>query len=182
MDHENAYMLMMDALDGELVDDRKENLEAHLRACPACNQEWQALQAVDMLFRQTPAVAPPADFAERTMARLSNSRMRIWTLGALYGVLLLGGALPMLLGLMIYNQLGATLSEPTLWATLWQSLSGMFQVAITVIGAGLRGAGEFVVQQPAVVGLLLVMVGLVSLWGGVLQHLVFQPQPVRSQV
>lgn len=182
MDHENAYMLMMDALDGELTDNRKENLEAHLRACPTCNREWQALLAVEMLFRQTPAVAPPADFAQRTLARLPNARMRVWTLSAVYALLLLGGTLPMLLGFWIYSQLGPTLSEPSLWLTLWQSLNSMFQVVITVIGAGLRGAGEFVVQQPAVVGWLLVLVGLVSLWSGVLQQLVLQPQQAQSRV
>lgn len=182
MDHENAYMLMMDALDGELADDRQENLETHLRACSTCNREWQALLAIDLLFRQTPAVAPAADFAQRTLARLPNARMRVWTLSVLYGLLLLGGTLPMLLGFWIYSELGPTLSEPTLWLTLWQSLSGIFQVVVTVIGAGLRGAGEFVVQQPAVVGWLLVLVGLVALWGGVLQQLVFQPQTVQSRV
>lgn len=182
MDHENAYTLMMDALDGELTENRKESLEAHLRACPTCNREWQALLAIDLLFRQTPAVVPPPDFARRTLARLPNARMRVWTLAALYALLLLGGTLPMLLGLWIYNQLGSTLSEPTLWLTLWQSLSGMFQVAVTVIGAGLRGAGEFVVQHPAVLGWSLVLVGLVSLWGGVLQQFVLQPQPAQSRV
>jgi anti-sigma factor RsiW len=182
MDHENAYMLMMDALDGELADDRQEKLEVHLRACPACNREWQALLAIDMLFRQTPAVAPAADFAQRTLARLPNSRMRVWTMSALYTLLLLGGTLPMLVGLWIYNRLGPTLSEPSLWQTLWQSLQNMFQVALTVIGAVLQGAGEFVVQQPAVVGWLLVLVGLVSLWGGVFQHLVLQPQRMQSSV
>ena len=182
MDHENAYMLMMDALDGEIADDRQEKLEVHLRACPTCNREWQALLAIDLLFRQTPAVAPAADFAQRTLARLPNSRMRVWTMSVLYTLLLLGGTLPMLLGLWIYNRLGPTLSEPTLWRTLWQSLSGMFQVAITVLGAGLRGAGEFVVQQPAIVGWLLVLVGLVSLWGGVFQQFVLQPQPVQSRM
>lgn len=181
MDHENAYMLMMDALDGDLVDNRREDLEVHLRACPTCNREWQALLAVEMLFRQTPAVAPPPDFARHTLARLSNARIRVWTLSGLYALLLLGGTLPMLLGLWLYNAVGPTLSEPTLWMTLWQSLSGMLQVAFTVIGAGLRGAGEFVVQQPAIVGWLLVLVGLVSLWGGVLQQLILQPQQVQSR-
>ncbi|MCB9421646.1 MAG: zf-HC2 domain-containing protein [Ardenticatenaceae bacterium] len=175
-------MLMMDALDGELADFHQEMLEAHLRACPSCNREWQALLAVDLLFRQTPAVAPAADFAQRTLARLPNSRMRVWTMSALYTLLLLGGTLPMLLGLWIYNRLGSTLSEPALWRTLWQSLSGMFQVAITVIGAGLRGAGEFVVQQPAIVGWLLVLVGVVSLWGGVFQQFVLQPQPAQNRL
>ena len=39
MEHENAYTLMMDALDGELAGDHKEDLEAHLRACPTCTRE-----------------------------------------------------------------------------------------------------------------------------------------------
>jgi anti-sigma factor RsiW len=182
MKHEDAYILMMDALDGELADSHKDDLEAHLRACPACDREWQVLLAIDMLFRHTPALAPAAGFTQRTLARLPNRQYRVWTISTIYVLLLLGGALPMLVGLWVYNQFGTALSEPSLWRTLSQAVGQTLQVVGTVLGALVAGAGEFVVQQPAVLGWLLVIVGLVSLWSGVFQQLVLRPtigQPSR---
>ena len=84
MEHENAYTLMMDALDGELAGDHKEDLEAHLRACPTCTREWQALLAIDTLFKQTPALSPAIGFTQRTLARLPNRKYRVWSISALY--------------------------------------------------------------------------------------------------
>ena len=46
-------------------------------------------------------------------------------------------------------------------------------------GALLAGAGRFVVEQPAVVGLIILLAGFVLLWGGVLQRLLAQPAPIR---
>ncbi|MCP4429058.1 MAG: hypothetical protein GY803_31620 [Chloroflexi bacterium] len=184
MEHEKIYSLMMDALDGELAANHKPELEAHLRACPPCMREWQALLAIDTLFRQTPALAPAAGFTQRTLARLPRQRYRIWMISVMYAALLMGGALPMLIGFWIYNRVGAALTEPTLWQTLGQAISQIFQVAGTILSALLSGAGEFVIQQPAVVGWLLVMIGLVSLWSGMFQQLVAQPlvtQPVAVQ-
>ena len=182
MEHENAYLLMMDALDGELAAGNKHELEVHLRACPACAREWQALLAIEMLFRQTPALAPAAGFTQRTLARLPNHRYRVWAISTMYVMLLSGGALPILIGVWAYNNLGPLLNEPSLWRTLWQSVAQNLQVAGTVLNALLSGAGEFVVQQPAVVGWLLVLMGIVSLWSGVFQQFIVQPRRVNGRV
>ncbi len=181
MEHENIYMLMMDALDGELAENGKHDLEVHLRACPSCMHEWQAVLAIDTLFRQTPALAPAAGFAQRTLARLPNRRYRVWTISIMYVALLLGGALPMLAGIWIYSQLDTALTEPALWQTIWQAISQVFQVAGTVLRALVSGAGEFVIQQPAVVGWLLVMVGLISLWSGLFRQLIVQPAMINPR-
>ncbi|HEX6384541.1 MAG TPA: zf-HC2 domain-containing protein, partial [Anaerolineae bacterium] len=98
MEHDEIYTMMMDALDGELSASNRIELESHLRACPPCAREWQALLAIDMLFRQTPALRPAADFAQRTLARLPNRRYRIWAIMAVYVLLLLSGMLPLFLG------------------------------------------------------------------------------------
>ncbi len=179
MDHEDFYPLMMDALDGELADAPRDDLEAHLRACPPCQREWQALLAMDMLFRQTPALAPAAGFAQRTLARLPNRRYRVWMIGVMYGALLLGGTLPMLIGIWIYSKAGTAVTEPTLWRTVWQAINQTAHVVGTVLNALLSGAGEYVAQQPAIVGWLLVMIGAVSLWSGMFRQLVAQPTLVQ---
>ena len=54
-------------------------------------------------------------------------------------------------------------------------------VAATVVGALFAGAGRFVVEQPTVVGWLIVLAGFVFLWGGVFQRLLAQPAAVESR-
>ncbi len=180
MEHEHAYTLMMDTLDGELVAEQQRALEVHLRACPSCAREWQAILAIDRLFRQTPALAPAAGFTQRTLARLPNHKYRVWTISSLYVALLLVGALPMLVGFWAYNQFGPVLSEPGLWLNLWQTAGEAIQVAVTVVSALLIGAGEFIVQEPSVLGWLLVLAGIVSLWGGMFRQLIVQPRQMSG--
>jgi len=174
MEHEETYLLMMDALDGELAEAQNVELEAHLRACPSCLQEWQALLAVHTLLQQTPALSPAVDFAQRTLARLPNRRVRIWTLTAIYVLLLLGGILPLALGIWFVFLLRPVLSEPTILSSISQSIGQALQVMGTIAGALLAGLGEMIVQQPAIVGWLLVLLGIISIWGGVSRQLIFQ--------
>jgi len=174
MEHEETYLLMMDALDGELAEAQNVELEAHLRACPSCLQEWQALLAVHTLLQQTPALSPAVDFAQRTLARLPNRRVRIWTLTAIYVLLLLGGILPLALGIWLVFLLRPVLSEPTILSSISQSIGQALQVMGTVAAALLAGLGEMIVQQPAIVGWLLVLLGIISIWGGVSRQLIFQ--------
>lgn len=177
MEHEETYLLMMDALDGELVESDHVELEAHLRACPSCRQEWQALLAVHTLLQQTPALSPAVDFAQRTLARLPNRRVRLWALTSIYALLLLGGILPIALGVWLAFILRPVLSEPTILSSISQSIGQALQVMGTIATALLAGLGEMIVQQPAIVGWLLVLLGIISVWGGVSRQLIFQPNP-----
>ncbi|MFQ5436111.1 MAG: anti-sigma factor family protein, partial [Anaerolineae bacterium] len=128
MDHDDTYALMMDALDGELATDGKLELEAHLRACPECHEEWRALLAVDQLFRQTPAISPAAGFTQRTLARLPNRKYRVWALGTIYALLLLAGAMPMMIGGWAITRLGPVVNQPVLVRSLLRSIEQMAQV------------------------------------------------------
>jgi len=171
MEHEEVFTLMMDALDGELANNSKHDLEAHLRACPECSREWHALLAIDRLFRNTPALSPAAGFAHRTIALLPNRRVRIWAISAIYGLVLLSGIIPLLLGILAISKLGPILSQPALVQSLLQSLQTTLHVAGTILSALLNSAGEMILQQPTLIGWLLVMVGIVFLWGGVYRQL-----------
>ncbi|MBK8987943.1 MAG: zf-HC2 domain-containing protein [Chloroflexi bacterium] len=179
MEHEETYLLMMEALDGELVDSDQVELEAHLRACPSCQQEWQALLAVHTLLQQAPALSPAVDFAQRTLARLPNRRTRVWALTAVYILLLLGGVLPIALGIWLAFVMRPILSEPTILSSISQSIGQAWQVMGTIAAALLSGLGQVIVQQPALLGWLLVLLGIVSVWGGVSRQLIFQPNPQR---
>lgn len=179
MEHEERILtLMMDALDGELSAAEQIELETQLEAHPLYMQEWQALQAIDTLFRQTPALMPAADFAQRTIARLPNRRVRVWVLSVVYGLLLISGALPLLLGLWVFTRLDSLLAEPALMGSLFQLLGESLQIAGTLLRAVASGIGAFVVAQPVVLGWLLVMVGVIFVWGGVYRQLVAQSEQI----
>lgn len=177
---ERIYMLMMDALDGELSAAEHDELQSHLRTRPALMREWQALHTIDTLLRSTPALQPAADFTQRTIARLPNHRARIRVISVVYVLLLLSGILPLLLGLWVINRLGAVLSEPALLGGFGQVVYNGLQVAGAVVRALFSSVGEFVTQQPAVLGLLLVMVGVVFVWSGVYRQLVGQSRQISN--
>ncbi len=182
MEHEERfYTMMMDALDDKLAPGEQAELETHLRTCTDCTQEWRALVAIEMLFRQTPMLMPAVDFAERTLARLPNRRTRRMALGAIYTILLLSGIFPLLIGVFLAIRYAPILSQPALLGGIWASVSGIGRAFATVIGALFAGAGHLVIEQPAVIGWFIVLAGLVFLWGGVFQRLLVQPLDASSR-
>lgn len=178
MEEERLYALMMDVLDGESTEDEREELYAYLEVRPSLRREWQAMVAIDTLFRQTPALSPAAGFTQRTLARLPDRRLRIWAISVVYLLLLLSGVLPLLLGIWAFTALRPLVAQPDLVNSLLQAADKTVQVVGTVLSALLNGLGEFVVQQPAIFGWLLVMVGVVVLWSGVYRQLVSQPNRI----
>ncbi len=161
MEHEERYYtMMMSALDDELPAAERDELMAHLGVCNDCGREWRALLAIDMLFRQTPLLMPAVDFATRTLGLLPDRRVRVRALGALYGFLLLCGLVPLLLGVFLAARYASILSQPSLLSHVWAALAGAGRVATTVVGALFDGAGRFVVEQPVVIGWLIVLAGL----------------------
>lgn len=178
---ENYYVMMMDALDGELAETARNELEAHLRACPACLREWNALLAIETLFRQAPMLSPAADFATRTIALLPNRRLRAWALAAVYVALLLGGLIPLaVVGLLVARYL-PLLQNPALLGHIWDQIVNVARVGSTVVNAILAGTGRFLLEQPVYIGWMIVLAGLVFLWGGIYQRLVLQPATTGSR-
>jgi anti-sigma factor RsiW len=167
---------MMDALDGELAEAQYTQLQSHLRGCPSCQREWQALTAIDQLLREAPMLAPAVGFTQRTLARLPSRRYRAWLLGAIYAVLLCSGALPLLVGVWATRRYGAIIGEPGVLRSLLESLTHTLGVMGTVAAALLKGMGQFVLENPTILGWLFVMVGAVVLWGGVYGQLLNVPQ------
>ncbi|HEX6383231.1 MAG TPA: hypothetical protein VF177_01045, partial [Anaerolineae bacterium] len=96
-----------------------------------------------------------------------------------YVLLLLSGMLPLFLGAWAVSRFGPMVTEPTMVRNLLESLDKGLQVAGTVLRALLSAVGEFVVQQPSVLGWLLVMAGVVFLWSGVYRQLVSQPRQIQ---
>lgn len=177
MEHEEIGPLMMEALDGELSEDRQRDMEAHLQSCETCTREWQTIQAVHQLFLQAPLLSPAADFTQRTLARLPNRRLRIYVTGSIYGLLLVSGVVPLLVFVWLALQFGPALNQPAFVDGLLQAGGQVVQLGQAVLGAcwqGLGTVGELMGQQPAILGTLFVMIGVVFLWGGVYSQLTRQ--------
>lgn len=182
MEHEEYYLLMMDALDGELLADEQRLLESHLRACPFCMQEWQAMSAIEALFRRSPMLSPVAGFTHRTLARLPNRRARVWAMAVVYITLLMSGLLPLLLVAAAALALMPLLREPVIVDNTLQLLAKGWQLAGAVVKALFNGAGQLLVEQPAISGWLLVMAGIVFLWSGVYRQLLTAPAGQTQQI
>ncbi len=172
MEHERFHMLMMEALDGELAVEAQTELESHLRVCPACRQEWRAILAIDTLFRQAPMLSPAAGFTQRTVALLPNRRARLWAISIIYVLLLFSGILPILLIVWAANTVVPIVSQPAFVEGMQQVGGQVVRLIGVVSGALVKGLGELFVQQPAVVGWLLVLAGMVFIWNGVYRQLV----------
>ncbi|MCP4362478.1 MAG: hypothetical protein GY796_31110 [Chloroflexi bacterium] len=182
MEHEDYFSLMMDALDGELSAEDELGLESHLRACPSCKQEWQAMAAIDALFRQSPMLTPAAGFTQRTLARLPNRQVRLWAMGAVYVTLLFSGLIPILLIFLAAALLSPLAQQPAVLDSVTQLVSKGWQLVAVIFSGLFNGLGQFVIEQPMVLGWLLVMAGVVFLWSGILRQLLNQPTQQQSHI
>lgn len=175
MEHEEIIDLMMDALDGELSAAGEAELVAHLRARPDLAAEFERMQAVDWLLRETPAVAPPAGFVQRTVRRLpAASRRHLWMGVFVYALFLVAGLIPLVGIGWAAVQLVPALTQPAMWAGLWQAVLAVLNAGGVILRALVAGAGELVAEQPQIIGWLLLMVLVVTVWGGVVNRLVLQ--------
>jgi hypothetical protein len=173
---EDLLALMMDALDGTLSESDEQVLSTQLIHHPQLAQEWEAMQMIDGLFTSAPMIAAPRNFAAETIALLPNLAMRRTVSAALFTVLFIGGLLPFLfvvgLGLVV-------LGQGTAVYTLLDIISNFGQFSVVLLGAFgqlLIGLGDFMSQNPAVMGTLMVMIGFIFLWTGVYRRLVTVPQ------
>lgn len=60
----------VDYLDGTTGDERKLDIEAHLKDCPSCRAELEAMKAIDARLGAMPAFEPPEAVTERFHAML----------------------------------------------------------------------------------------------------------------
>jgi len=163
---------MQEALDGLLAPDEQARMQAHLRGCPACRAQWQALQRVHNLLSSAPVLSPPVGFAARVEARIVRRQAQRGTLPGLVGlmagalVLIVWGFLSLLsllepfgLGWQLYHQPEAVTAFVQLlsraldviWAVLrggWVLLNGLLTAPIA----------------PLVLAYAVAVLGLALLW------------------
>lgn len=161
--------LMSLALDRALSEDEARLLEAHLEKCPACREEWRAMQRASRLLAEAPFVAPPPGFAARVSRRLARREARKRRI--LGGAALLVGSL----------SLGALFLPPLagLIALLWQLFDqpyllgyGLQLTAQLISIAGALGKACWLMikaillapVQPALLTYSLLTLALTALW------------------
>ncbi len=178
MDEEQIQTLMLDALDRDLTPEESALLGDYLQQHPESAREWQAMLAVDTLFRLTPLVAPPPYLATRIVRRLPDTASRRWLTGGLFVGLLLVGIVPVLTLIWAVNQLGGVGSglEP-----VTTSLTHLVQLVRVLLGALAATLDDIVTQQPIVLGWLALMLGIILTWGTVFRQIDQITQPVRLQ-
>ena len=66
--------LLIDFLDGELPDERRRVLEAHLALCPPCLAYLETYKTTIQLTRKLPNVPPPPELLIRLKAALCAER------------------------------------------------------------------------------------------------------------
>ena len=180
MDHEDVYALMMEALDGELSDSGWAELESHLRARPRLAHEWEAMRAVDALFRNSPILNPAIDLTRRTVAQLPSPRQRLYAGIIIYVMLLASGLIPLGAIAWIAIQLLPVVAQPAFLRGLWQAGVEFLQLLQVMTTALLGGAGEFGRQQPDVLAWFVVIVAVIILWAAVYNRLVLQSRRIQS--
>ena len=175
MNEEQAFALMMDALDGVLDESDSAELNRYLTHHPDLAAEWDAMQAVDNLLRESPPAVVPTNFSERTLARLPNPRARRIFMAMFFILLFLGGLIPVALG--IY-----TISQGSL-ATAGIDLSGGFQVVRVLIIGISSAVRSLVVTQPVIYAWLTTMLLSILLWvqtyRSAMNNVTLQPISVR---
>ncbi|HMF12034.1 MAG TPA: zf-HC2 domain-containing protein [Gemmataceae bacterium] len=68
--------LLLDFLDGELPDDRRQLLETHLALCPPCLAYLETYKVTIRLTRRLPNEPPPPELLERLKAVLRQEGLQ----------------------------------------------------------------------------------------------------------
>ena len=164
---DEAYALMMDALDGELSTGQERELRRYLQTYPALEAEWRSMQVVDSWLTDAPVVEPTADFTEQTMLRLPNLYLRRWAVAISFALVLILGMVP-ILGMAVAM---TAFSNNDLASSL-QYLSQFTAIVADALVQVLASWGSVMAQNPAAIGMLLLMTGAITLWSGVYNQMV----------
>jgi predicted anti-sigma-YlaC factor YlaD len=173
--HEEAFALMMDALDGVLKSTDAHRLDDHLIGCSDCSAEWQALQLVDGLLASAPAIPAPAGFSQRVQVRIEIPSWRR-TLGMLYA-LSLGSLLALLLiavpAAAVLLGIWTLYNEPASFSSLLVWLSQLARVSGSLLDAVWTTVRLFVadlVASPVTFAWTLMAALVVAVWARVLRR------------
>lgn len=180
MTHEEAFLLMMDALDQTSNRADQDRLQRHLLECADCAAEWEALRAVEGLLLSIPMEPAPDGFSAKVMEKLEGLS---WarTLGALFAlgagsvVALLVVGVP---GLLVLLGFSAAYTDPTQFTNWVMWLRALTSVGGTLLD-GLVTTLRLVFVQVASTPAALMWAFAAALAVGLWVHLVCRREPAQ---
>jgi anti-sigma factor RsiW len=170
MTHKLYLDWMQLALDDELPEARRLELDAHLGACAECAGKWEALRQVGYLFAAAPHAAPRRGFSTRFQARLAQQRARPH---AFWGALALGlgavgaAALVVPLGVTVLWSAVQVVGQPAVSAAFFSGVNATTNVLATLAGALFvagRALANTALPNPWVWAAALAALSLTLLW------------------
>ncbi len=174
MTHDEAYGLMMDALDGTLLPADSERLDEHLLLCTACYSEWQALKLVDGLFASAPLLAAPDGFSQRVQARMdvpswsrAVSTLFALSVGSVIALLVIAvPAAAVLLGIWTVFNEPASFTKLMVWLNQLLGVSGSL---LSALWTAARLLCSEMASNPLTLLWTLGAAGAVALWAHLLR-------------
>jgi len=174
------------AMDHQLSAMEERELREHLRACDACQSQWDMLQQIERLFATAPLIGPPAGFAARVSARLAERESRQQILFGVFSLMV--GAV--ILGLVALASLGEIVPSLYLVVTTpaaWRGLAVVMELlslAESVLNALWLAAVAYVRSPGTMICATysFVVLVLTALWLHVLTSRLLRPVPVSRQV
>lgn len=164
-------MRMSLALDGQLGETERRELDAHLALCGACQAEWVAMQSISQWLTESAMIGPPLGFAVRVERRLGERvKQRRRAFGSV-AVLTSSLSLASLTVLTVVVLLGALLMWR--WLSPLPAVQQGTEVASKLAsGAGLLGKGAtlflgdllFQYGPPLALAIALGLVLLAGVW------------------
>jgi len=157
------------ALDQSLTQVEARGVEEHLKRCPTCQEEWEAMQRISRLFTDAPLMGPPPGFADRVMQRVAQRqarRQRLLAGAALLVVCLSLGALALPEIVRSLAMLWQVITEPSLLSHGAKLIAQLLNLAESLGRAcWLVTAALFSsLNQPALLGYSFLVLALTALW------------------
>jgi predicted anti-sigma-YlaC factor YlaD len=166
---QDVGLLMSLALDQSLTQGEARCLEEHLRQCPACQEEWEAMQRISHLFADAPLLRPHPGFTGRVMQRLAQRQARKRSLligAALLAVCLSLVALALPETVRLVAMLWQVITEPSLLSHGAKLMAQLLDLAESLGRACwlVIIALSFYLNQPALLGYSFLVLALTALW------------------
>lgn len=172
MAHNPYEYLISLSLDDLLDEEEQAELDQHMQSCGACTDLYGRMELVDRMFAAPPEVTPPVNLTASIMGRIetyeTRRRWQPWVIAVLVIASLIAAfniAAPVLFFSLGLNQLAAQ------WPIVVQIVSVLQGAAVFVQTASIALAEwiEFVITEPAALGVILTALVIASTWIGFME-------------
>ena len=176
-EHQAMAELMQRALDDGLDATAQGRLDAHLRSCAGCAQEWQGLQALHRQLQAAPLPAAGGGFTARVLARIAAEQHQAPVRNTpAFPLIAAAGVLGVITIALLLAPL-AELASFEVWASVLSDSLALFSAAaawltllLTFVGVVLEAAGDGPLVAAVAIGLVLTLIWVRLVAGSEFSH------------